>query len=172
VGLIKPSPKGVLLMANLKFWEKYDGIAQSKGYDNVEEMMYAFKEKHTNSEIAEILGISLRTVEMIWVRMVAGRGVLPKDRTNKKLNIHKDGEGFNKTDVKQRWMKLLGEKGFSGLKDAADHYKNNGLTVDRMAADLGVTLKSLIKRLEAAGIILPKEEAIRKELNPLGLLDD
>lgn len=157
-------------MPNLTFWEKWDVIAQSKGFANFEVMMDNLKEKHTNKEIAILLDVSQRTIEMMWVRLDVGRDSLLKDSVRTKRKSQRDGDGFNNTDVKEKWIKMLSEKGFQTLREAAAHYKGNKISIEGMANDLGVTVKSLRTRLEHAGMILPKEEEKAKALNPLGLL--
>jgi len=151
-------------MPNLTFWEKWNGIAQSKGFTDLDNMMKSLQEKYTNKQMAEFLEVSTRTIELIWVRLHNASG----STTKKKLV--RDGDGFSKTDVKEKWGKLLEERGFKTLREAAAFYKENKWSIERMARDFSVTTKALQKRLESAGIILPKEEAAVKTLNPLGLL--
>jgi hypothetical protein len=145
-------------MPNLTFWEKWNSIAQSKGFADLGTMLRAFQENYTNKEIASLLDVSSRTVEMMWVKLGGKR------------RSQRDGDGFNKTDIKEKWIKLLSEKGFQNLREAGTYYKENKISLNKMAEDLGVTVKSLEKRLEMAGILLLKEEDKVKNLNPLGLL--
>lgn len=157
-------------MPNLTFWEKWDAIALSKGFTNFDNMMEVYKEKYTNNEIAALLDVSQRSVEMMWVRLDIGRDMTLKDRVATKRKTQRDGDGFNNTDVKEKWIKMLSEKGFQTLREAATHYKNNKISLEGMANDLGVSVKSLKKRLEHAGVILTREDEKVKNLNPLGLL--
>ena len=153
------------------FWNKWNSIAQAKGFPSLEELMKIYRKKHTTTEMANELGVTPRTIEYLLIRLDGDRNAPIKDQIREKRKSHKDEDGFTKTDVKEKWNKILSEKGFKSLREAADYYMNNKISPEGMANDLGVTERALRARLEKAGILFSKEtEAAKNTPDSLGLL--
>lgn len=158
------------------FWNKWNNIAQSKGFENIDSLMIEYRKKYTNKEIARELAVTDRTIEYLQLRLDNNRGIplaeslRLKKQSPEKILSQRDEDGFVKTDVKEKWIKLLNEKGFNGLREAANFYIENKMSPESMAKELGVTEKALRIRLEKAGILIPKEEIVKNAEDSLGLL--
>ena len=153
------------------FWNKWNSIAQAKGFDDIDKLMEVYKKKYTNTEMANELGVTTRTIEYLRIRMDGDRNLPMRELVKGKRPSQRDANGFTKTDVKEKWNKILNEKGFKSLRDAADYYIKNNISPIQMAEDLGVTEKSLRGRMEKAGILLSKETiAAKNSDDTLGLL--
>jgi len=153
------------------FWNKWNIIAEAKGFKNIDDMMETYKKKYTNTEMANELGVTTRTIEYLKIKMDGDRNLPIKNLVKMKRPSQKDEDGFTKTDIKEKWIKLLNEKGFNNLKEAATFYKENKKSILEMAKDLGVTERSLTIRLEKAGILIDKKNEVPKNTeDSLGLL--
>jgi DNA-binding XRE family transcriptional regulator len=153
------------------FWNKWNAIAEAKGFDNIDDMMDVFKKKYTNTEIANELGVTTRTIEYLSIRMNGDRNTPMRELMKEKRPSHRDEDGFTKTDVKEKWNKILTEKGFKSLKEAAAYYMEKKLSPAAMAKELGVTERALRIRMEKAGVLISKENyAAKNTEDSLGLL--
>ena len=153
------------------FWNKWNSIAQTKGFENIDKMMEIYKKKYTNTEMANELGVTTRTIEYLKIRMDGDRNLSMRELVKEKRPSHKDEDGFTKTDVKEKWNKILTEKGFKSLREAASYYMEKKMSPEAMAKELGVTERALRIRMEKAGILISKENyAVKNTEDTLGLL--
>jgi hypothetical protein len=121
------------------FWYKWDSIAKTKGFNSFLKLYEVYKRKLTTAEMAIELGVDVRTVEVLLNRM---------EGQNKRKGRHKDEQGFCKTNVKEKWNKLLKEHGFDTLKEAWDKHKS----LRALARALGVKESALWLRLSGTKI--------------------
>jgi hypothetical protein len=157
--------------ASSSFWNKWNSTAQTKGFNSAEEMMEVYRKKYTATQMATELAVTPRTIEYLLRRLDGNKDLPLKEQMQGKRPSHRDEDGFTKTDVKEKWTKLLNEKGFTSLREAANYYMENKIPPTIMARELGVTERALRIRMEKAGILLSKEtEAAKNSPNSLGLL--
>ena len=153
------------------FWNKWGSVAQIKGFKDIDDLMETYKKKYTNTEMAMELGVTTRTIEYLRIRMDGDRSLPMRELIKGKRPSHRDEDGFTKTDVKEKWNKILTEKGFKNLREAAAYYIKKKMSPEAMANEMGVTERALKIRMEKAGILISKENyAANNTEDSLGLL--
>ena len=151
------------------FKYKWDSIAKIKGYNTFEDLIKDYKSKYTSAEMARELGITRRGLNYILTRLEnEGKPFEDRYKSNKSIGEKLvDKDGFTMTDTKEKWDKILKEKGYSSLTEAVTILNSRGLNIPKMAEELGVTQKALRWRIQKADIKLtsrvgkPKKHLIK-----------
>jgi len=144
------------------FKYKWDSVAKTKGYDTFEDLIKDYQNKYTSIEMANELGITRRGLNYILTRL-RNEGKPFEDRYKGDGKIGKklvNEDGFTMTDTKEKWEKILRDKGFNSFTEAITILNNRGMNIPKMANELEVTEKSLRWRIQKANIKLTK--GIRK----------
>lgn len=123
------------------FWYKWNSIAKTKGNKSIADLVNKYKKNLTTLEMSIELGTSVRTMEKLLFKI----NKLENKKTKKYSKI-KNRDGFTKTNVKRKWEKILGEKGYKTLRNAIKDMQNKGMTTSEMAKELGVAYSTLKRR--------------------------
>jgi len=137
------------------FWYKWDSLAKIRGKDSIVEWMNENRDKLTTMEIAREFGVTLRPIEKLIVRIdkLGNKEV-------KKYRKRKDSDGFTMTRTKERWLKMLNEKGYKTLREAFTDMINKGLTIEEMAYVFDTTKNTIRRRLKRAEFVLTKRKEV------------
>jgi len=101
------------------------------------------------------LVVTLRPIEKLIVRIdkLGNKEV-------KKYRKRKDSDGFTMTRTKERWLKMLNEKGYKTLREAFTDMINKGLTIEEMAYVFDTTKNTIRRRLKRAEFVLTKRKEV------------
>jgi len=140
-----------------QFWYKWNSIAKSKGYKNPKSMIETYQSRFCNAEIAEELGVGIKTAPTLIKRLLQDRvDGKPIKRRKYKSRIPKnpsmDRNGIVRKDSREEWNEKLKKYGFRSLRDAIWRMKKRKMSYVEMARALDVKIRVLRSRRRKAGL--------------------